>query len=323
VAIGTETNGSIVCPSSANGIVGVKPTVGLVSRSRIIPIAHSQDTAGPMTRTVRDAAIVLGALTGADPDDPATAASAGNAHADYTRFLDPDGLRGARIGVARSFFDMHEGVAALMEDAVHAMREAGAELVDPVEFPTRGDIGEHSFQVLLYEFKADLNAYLAALGPGAPVHTLEDLIAFNTANHDRELKYFGQELFEQAQEKGDLSEPAYREALATARRLARAEGIDTVMDTHRLDAVIAPTGGPAWTIDLVNGDRFLGGSSTLAAVAGYPSVTVPVGRVFGLPVGMSLFGRAWSEPTLLRLAYAFEQATSRRTAPGFLRVADL
>lgn len=323
LAIGTETDGSIVCPSSANGIVGVKPTVGLVSRSRIVPISHSQDTAGPMARTVRDAALLLGAIAGVDSADPATEAGAQHVQGDYAASLDPGGLRGARIGVAREFFEMHEGVAALMEEAVAAMRDAGAIIIDPVEFPTRNDVGDPEFEVLLYEFKADLNAYLAGLGPNAQVRTMADVIAFNRTNADRELPYFGQELFEMSVEKGPLTEPAYRDALATGRRLARQDGIDGVMDAHNLDAVVAPTGGPAWTTDLLNGDRFLGGSSALAAVAGYPNINMPAGAIHGLPVGMSIFGRAWSEPTLLRIAYGFEQATNHRRPPEFLPSLDL
>ncbi len=316
-AIGTETDGSVVCPSSACGIVGIKPTVGLVSRSRIVPISHSQDTAGPMARTVRDAALVLGAMVGVDAEDEATAASRGNAHTDYTRFLDADGLGGARIGVARDYLGFHDRVDVLMEEAIDAMSAAGAEVIDPVEITTRRDIGKHEYQVLLYEFKADLNAYLAALGGTMEARTLEQLIAYNEANRDREMPWFGQEEFEAAQEKGPLTEPEYLEALGTSRRLARAEGIDATMNRHRLDAIVAPTGGPAWTIDLVNGDHFGGGSSSAAAVAGYPNVTVPAGFVHGLPVGISFFGRAWSEPVLLRVAYAFEQATQHRRAPGF------
>ena len=322
-AIGTETNGSIVCPSSANGIVGVKPTVGLVSRSRIIPISHSQDTAGPMARTVRDAAIVLGALTGVDADDPATAASEGNAYTDYTQFLDEGALQGARIGVARSQFGFDPNADALMEAAIEVMKSRGAVIVDPVALPTFGDFEGSGFEVLLYEFKADLNAYLAGLGPDAPIKTLADAIAFNEANAAVEMPYFGQEIFELAEAKGPLTEQAYLDALAKAQRIARVEGIDRAMDDGSLDAIIAPTGGPAWPTDLVTGDHFLGGSSTTAAVAGYPNITVPAGDVFGLPVGISFMGRAWSEPTLLGLAYAFEQATKHRKVPGFLPTLEL
>ncbi len=316
-AIGTETNGSVVCPSSTCGVVGIKPTVGLVSRSRIIPISHTQDTAGPMARGVADAAAVLGALTGVDPEDAATAASDGHAHVDYTRFLDAAGLAGARIGVGRDFFGFHRGVDALMEAAVEEMARQGAEIVDPADVAAHRDIGRHSFQVLLYELKAGMNAYLAALGPEAPVKTLAEIIEFNDQHAEAELPFFGQELLIQAEEKGPLTEKEYTEALETAGRLARADGIDKTMDEHRLDAIVAPTGGPAWLTDHVNGDNFGGGSSTAAAVAGYPNVTVPAGFVSGLPVGISFFGRAWSEPTLLKIAYAFEQTTKHRRAPQF------
>lgn len=317
-AIGTETNGSIVCPSNANGLVGIKPTVGLASRAGIVPISHTQDTAGPMARTVADAAELLGALTGADPRDEATAASEGNAHRDYTQFLDPNGLRGARIGVARNFEHRNPKVMELIESAIQVMKGAGAEIIDPAEIPHRGDYGNEAFEVLLYEFKAGLNAYLAALGPNAPVHSLADVIAFNEKNAAREMPYFGQETFLKAEEKGPLTGKPYLEALAKCRRFSRAEGIDSVMTAHKLDAVIAPTGGPAWPTDYVNGDHSTGGSSSPAAVAGYPNITVPAGFVFGLPVGISFIGRAWSEPTLIKIAYAFEQAAKHRRPPKFL-----
>ncbi len=320
VAIGTETDGSIVCPSSANGIVGIKPTVGLVSRAGIIPISHTQDTAGPMARTVRDAAVVLGVLAGPDPRDPASADSGLRGLDDYTPFLDPAGLRGARIGVARHFLGFHDGVDGLVDEAVEAMRAAGAIVVDPVELGTgaaRARLQMAEAEVLFYEFKAGLNAYLAARGPGAAVRSLAELIAFNERNAETEMPYFGQERFIAAEAKGPLSEPGYLAALAASRRLSRAEGIDRTMDEHRLDAIVGPTGGPAWVTDLVNGDHFGGSSSGYPAVAGYPNVTVPAGAVHGLPVGVSFFGRAWSEPTLIRIAYAFEQATQARLAPAF------
>jgi amidase len=322
VAVGTETDGSVVCPSSTNGVVGIKPTVGLISRSGIIPIAHSQDTAGPMARTVRDAAILLGALAGIDPSDPATAASSGKAAPDYTKFLDPNGLRGARIGVARKYFGFSEAVDKLMDEAIDAMRREGAAIVDPADLESHGKLDDPEGIVLLYELKADLNAYLAGR-PGAQVHTLQDVIAFDEHNRQKEMPYFGQDLFLKAQAKGDLSSKEYLDALETDHRLSRTEGIDGTMDKFHLDAIVAPTGGPAWMTDLVNGDHFLGGSSNAAAVAGYPDITVPAGFIFGLPVGISFFGRAWSEPTLLKLAYSFEQATKARRPPEFLRTAKL
>ena len=324
VGVGTETDGSIVCPSNANSLVGIKPTLGLVSRAGIIPIAHSQDTAGPMARTVADAAILLGAMAGEDPRDPATAAIRGHVHADYTRFLDRAGLRGARIGVARArFFGYSPEADAIIEEAIDAMRREGAIIVDPADIPHVGEYDDSEFTVLLYEFKADLNAYLASLGPGAPVRTLADVIEFNERNRVREMPFFGQEIFHMAQEKGPLTEKEYLDALAKNHRLSRAEGIDAVLREHRLDALVAPTGSPPWTIDLINGDHFLGASSTPAAVAGYPSITIPAGYVFGLPVGISFIGTAWSEPTLIRLAYALEQTLQARRPPRFLPTADL
>jgi amidase len=322
-AVGTETDGSIVCPANANGIVGLKPTLGLVSRAGIIPIAHSQDTAGPMTRTVRDAAILLAAMAGVDARDGETRAAAGHLHGDYTRFLDPAGLKGARIGVVRKLFGFHREVDARMAEALDVLKREGATLVDPADVPHLGEYDQGELEVLLHELKADLNAYLASLGPGARVKTLADVIAFNEQNRAREMPYFGQELFLQAQEKGPLTTPAYRKALARNRLLSRAQGLDAVLRRHRLDALVAPTGGPAWLTDLVNGDHFGGGSSTAPAVAGYPNLSVPAGYVFGLPVGLSFIGPAWSEPVLLRLAYAFEQATRHRRAPRFLASAAL
>lgn len=316
-AVGTETDGSIVCPAGMNGVVGIKPTVGLVSRSGIIPIAHSQDTAGPMARTVRDAAILLGALAGVDADDPATEASQGRAHADYTQFLDEDGLRGARIGVARNFFGFHPQVDAIMEAAIEVMRAAGAEIVDPANVATAGQFRESEMEVLLTEFKVDLNRYLAGLGPEAQVHSLEEVIAFNEQHREQVMPYFGQELFVMAAEKGSLSDEAYTRALAKNHRLARDEGIDATLQEHGLDAIVAPTNGPAWLIDPITGDHYGGGSSSAAAVAGYPNITVPAGAVYGLPIGISFFASAFQEPTLLRLAYAFEQATRARRRPGF------
>ncbi len=316
--IGTETDGSIVCPSSSNGLAGIKPTVGLVSRGGIIPISHSQDGAGPMCRTVRDAAILLGALTGVDPDDAATTASAGKSQTDYAQYCDPNGLKGARIGVARKYFGFNDAVDALMEQTLDVMKKQGATLVDPADIATLGKFDESELLVFMYELKADLNAYLARLGPGAPVRTLQDIIDFNEHNRQKEMPYFGQDLFLKAQAKGPLTEKEYVDALAKNHQLARTEGIDALMDQYHLDAIVAPTGGPAWLIDLVNGDHSAGGSSNAAAVAGYPNINVTAGSLSGLPVGISFFGRAWSEPTLIKLAYSFEQATKARQAPRFL-----
>ena len=318
VAIGTETDGSIVCPSSANGIVGIKPTVGLTSRAGIIPISHSQDGAGPMARTVSDAAILLGALAGVDPDDSATAGSQGKSYTDYTRFLDPNGLKGAKIGVVRKYCGFHDGVDALMNTAIEEMKRAGATVVDPADIATIGKFDESELLVFLYELKADLNNYLARLGPAAPVHTLKDIIDFNERNKEKEMPYFGQDLFLKAEAKGPLTTKEYLDALEKNHQLSRTQGIDAIMDQFQLDALVAPTGGPAWITDLVDGDHFAGGSSSAAAVAGYPNINVPAGFFFGLPVGISFFGRAWSEPTLIKLAYSFEQATKFRKPPQFL-----
>jgi amidase len=324
VAVGTETDGSVTCPSSVNGLVGIKPTLGLVSRSGIIPIAHSQDTAGPMTRTVTDAAILLGALAGIDPNDPITSESGGKAQPDYTKFLDPNGLRGARIGVARKFFGFSEKVDALMAAALDVMKHLGAEIIDPADLPSMGKFGDSELQVMLYEFKADLNAYLERLGPKAPVHTLKDIIDFNDRNADKEMPFFGQDMLIKAQEKGPLATPAYLQALKKDHDLSRKQGIDAVMAKHKLDALIAPTAPPAWPIDLANGDPSGGGGFTgPAAVAGYPHITVPAGHVFGLPVGISFVGKAYSEPVLIRLAFAYEQATKFRKPPRFLPTVDL
>ncbi len=318
IAIGTETDGSIVCPANANGVVGLKPTVGLVSRSGIIPISHSQDTAGPLCRTVRDAAILLGALTGVDVEDKATSESGGKSYADYTQFLLADGLRGARIGVVRATFGFNAGVDAVMGTALEQLKSQGAVLVDPAEIETRGKFDESELTVFMYELKADLNAYLARLGPRSPVHTLLEIIEFNEKHREQEMPYFGQDLFLKSETKGPLTSQEYLDALKKNHQLARTEGIDAVMDKHKLDALVAPTGGPAWLTDLVAGDHFGGGSSSSAAVAGYPNISVPAGYVFGLPVGISFFGRAWSEPVLIRLAYAYEQASKQRKPPQFL-----
>jgi amidase len=318
VAIGTETNGSIISPASVSGIVGIKPTVGLVGRSGIIPISHSQDTAGPMARTVRDAALLLGVLTGVDPRDGATQASAGNSHDDYTTFLDPDGLRGARIGVVRSTMGYHEGVDRVMAEAIARMRAGGATVID-VDRVITAEVGDDEYKVLLYEFKDGVNRYLAGMPSSVTVRTLEDVIAFNETNAGEAMPYFGQEILLDAQATTGLSAPEYVQALANVRRASRDEGIDRALTDHRLDAMIAPSESATWTTDLVNGDRYIsrGDGYGPAAMAGYPSVTVPMGFVWGLPVGLCFFGRAWAEPTLLRLAYAFEQATQHRTPPSF------
>jgi amidase len=309
VAIGTETDGSIVCPSNACGLVGLKPTVGLVPGNGIIPISHSQDTAGPMARTVSDAAILLSAIAGADKP---------GAQADYTKSLDANGLKGARLGVLRSEFGFNPKVDKVLATALEDLKRLGAELIDPVTLPSGRDIGRNELTVLLYELKADLNAYLATLGPGARVKSLKEIIEFNEKNAEREMPWFGQDLFIEAEAKGPLTTKEYRDALKKNQQAMRGKGIDATMKKHRLDAILAPTGGPAWTTDWVNGDHFGGGSSSPAAIAGYPNITVPAGFVQGLPVGLSFFGRAWSEPTLLRLAYAYEQGTRHRKPPKFL-----
>ena len=350
-AVGTETDGSIICPAHINGIVGIKPTLGLVSRAGIIPIAHSQDTAGPMARTVADAAILLAALAGPDPRDPATpndgtqmnadgadraerenssASSAlvrlqlsaarqnpSRSSFDAIPFLDRAGLRGARIGVARNFCGFNPRVDAVFEASLAALRDVGAEIVDPAAIETAKQIDEPEFEVLLYEFRADLDAYLAGLGPNVAVHSLADVVAFNEANRDAVMPHFGQEIMLLARERGPLTDEKYLRALAECRRLARDEGIDATLAKHGLDAIVAPSGGPAWLTDPVNGDHYGGSSSTPAAVAGYPSITVPMGYVWGLPVGISFVGPAGSEPALIKYAYAFEQATQVRRRPEF------
>jgi amidase len=319
VAIGTETDGSIVCPANASGVVGIKPTVGLVSRAGVVPISYSQDTVGPHGRTVADAAAVLGTLVGHDPADPATAGAAGEAHADYTRFLAPDGLRGARVGVARTTgFGGSDRADAIAEEAIRAIREAGAVIVDPAPIPTQSELGDATeLTVLLFEFKHGLDAYLATR-EGVPVRTLADVIAFNQAHADVELRWFGQELLMQAQATSGPDDPAYREALDRSHLLSRQQGLDAVLDELRLDALLAPTGSPAWPTDPLNGDHFTTASSTAAAQAGYPIVSVPAGFCLELPVNVSFIGRAFSEPTLIRLAYAFEQLTRTRRPPRFL-----
>jgi amidase len=322
-AIGTETDGSIVCPSTVSGLVGIKPTVGLVSRAGIIPISHSQDTAGPMTRTVADAAALLEAIAGVDPRDGETKRSAGKPVA-FMKALNADALRGARIGVARKrYFGYSPVTDRLMDAAIAHLKARGAVIVDPADIATAGQFEDCEFEILLYEFKANLNAYLKGLGPAAKVHSLDDVIEFNEREKAREMPFFGQEILLMAQKKGPLTSAGYQKAVATCRALSRTKGIDAVMMKHRLDAIVAPTGSPAWPIDLVNGDHFLGASSTPAAVAGYPNITVPAGHVHGLPVGISFIGRPWTDAKLIGLAYAYEQATKHRRPPTFLPTLDL
>ncbi len=315
VAVGTETDGSIICPSSTCGIVGIKPTLGLVSRSGIIPIAHSQDTAGPMCRTVADAAAMLGVLAGGDPSDEITMARAKMGPVDYRAHLRKDGLKGKRIGVGRQYFGRNDKVDKVIEPLLQVLKDGGATLID-VTFPKLQNFGDAEYDVLLYEFKADLNKYLA--GRSGQYKTLADLIAFNDKNADKEMPYFGQEIFIAAQEKGDLTERAYQINLLQSKQMTQEQGIDAVMDKEKLDAIVAPSGGTAWMTDLVGGDCGVFESSSMAAVAGYPNITVPAGYVQGLPVGISFFGKAFTEGQLIECAYAFEQATKRRVPPKFL-----
>jgi amidase len=322
-AVGTETDGSIICPSNVNGIVGIKPTLGMVSRAGIIPIAHSQDTAGPMARTVADAAILLAALAGPDPYDPITMSETrtrtGVSDAEgILHGLTADGLSGARIGVARNFFGFNPRVDQIMAECIGVIRDLGAAVIDPADITTDKEPEKREREVLLYEFRADLNAYLASLGPDAPVHSLAEVIEFNERHADRVMPYFGQEIMLMAQERGPLTDEKYVQALAECRRLARDEGIDATLAKHKLDAIIAPSGGPAWLTDYICRSGGSGGSSSPAAVAGAPNITVPAGTIFGLPIGISFMGAAWSEPQLIRFAYAFEQATKVRRPPAFL-----
>lgn len=315
IAVGTETDGSIICPSATCGIVGIKPTLGLVSRSGVIPIAHSQDTAGPMCRTVADAAELLNILVGADPADAVTTARGSSERVDYTASLKKDGLKGMRIGVGRQYFGRNDKVDKLIEPQLQVLKDGGATLID-ITFPKLQNFGDAEYEVLLYEFKDDLNKYLA--GRGGANKTLSDLIKFNEKNAELEMPYFGQEIFLQAQEKGDLNDRAYRIALLQSKLMTQEQGIDGVMDKDKLDAIVAPSGGAAWMTDLVNGDCGVFESSSVAAVAGYPNITVPAGYIQGLPAGISFFGKAFTEPTLIQIAYAYEQATRARRPPKFI-----
>jgi amidase len=317
VAVGTETNGSIVSPASYCGIVGIKPTVGLVSRAGIIPISSSQDTAGPMARNVADAAALLSVMAGPDPRDPATADAASRLVPDYARSLDPGALQGARLGLSREMFKMHRSVDPVLEQTLAVLRRSGTELIDSIKLPSRQDLGGADRQVMLYEFKDGLNAYFASLGAGAPLRSLDELIEFNERHRDRELNFFGQETLIEANAKGPLSDSGYRDAKTRCREWSAK--LSAVFVENRLDAIIAPTSGPAHALDYIHGDRGLGGSSSFAAVAGLPHITVPCGQVRGLPVGLSFFGPAWTEARLIALAYAFEQGARARLVPRFIK----
>jgi len=319
VSIGTETDGSIVCPAHVNSVVGVKPSIGLVSRTGIIPISHNQDTAGPIGRTVEDAAILLNAMVGVDPEDAQSITNEKDIPADYTEFLDVDGLKDARIGVARNFFGRNELVNQVIDNAIEKMEKAGAIIVDQLMLDSVKKLREPEYEVLLYDFKNDLNEFLEIFVPNEFPQTMKEIIEFNEKNKEIVMPYFGQEHFKKAEERGPLTDKVYKKALKDCHKYARDEGIDLAIKENKLDAIIAPTGGPAWPMDLVNGDHFTGGSSSLAAVAGYANITVPVGHVFGLPVGLSFFSGAFQEPTLLKIAYAFEQQTKARKSPKYLK----
>jgi len=317
VAIGTETNGSVVCPSTVNGIVGIKPTVGLISRSGIVPISHSQDTAGPMARTVADAVVVFAAMVGIDENDPVTEIASAAASWKLIERLQMDGLKGKRVGVVRSSAGFHTEVDKLLEQAIADLKAGGATVVDGLEFDPPEGLSQAAYDVLLYEFKHDLNAYLDALPTKdqLPAKTLEELIAFNLKHQAKEMPFFDQEIFDLSQAKGPLSDEEYQQALEMMQRACREDGIDQLVDEHTLDVLIAPTGSPSWKIDLINGDHYIGGSSSYPARAGYPNITVPMGAVHGMPVGLSFFGPALSEPTLIEIGFAYEQATQRRVPP--------
>lgn len=317
IAIGTETDGSIICPSHANSIVGIKPTIGLISRTGIIPISHNQDTAGPMARTIYDSAILLSVIAGGDPDDRSTIEHGTKIPEDYAQFLDKNSLNTIRIGVARNFFGKNERIDKIVEKKIDKMRELGAEIVDPIELKTLENLDEPELLVLLYDFKHDLNQYLDKYGPINSINNLEDLIKFNEVHQKDVMPYFGQELFIMANDKGPITNEEYKEALEKCHLFAREEGIDAALKEHHLDAIVAPSGGAAWITDYVNGDHSTGGSSSLAAVAGYPNITVPAGYIFDLPIGISFFGGPFQEPKLLQIAYSFEQATKVRKSPKF------
>ena len=322
-AIGTETDGSIICPSQINSIVGIKPSIGLVSRTGIIPISHNQDTAGPMARTVEDAAIILSAIVGVDAEDLSSIKNNFEIPSDYTEYLDTDGLLGARIGVARNFFGRNEYVDQLMESSIRKMKEVGATIIDPTDITIMNDLNEPEYNVLLYDFKHDMNEFLRKNVPDDFPQTLNELIQFNNQNKEKIMPYFGQEIFKMSEEKGTLSDEEYKTALEKCQKLSREDGIDKVIQENQLDAIIAPSGGPAWLIDYINGDHSTGGSSSPSAVSGYSNITVPAGYIFGLPVGISFIGGLFQEPVLLKLAYAFEQATKVRKPPKFQKTINI
>ena len=323
VSIGTETDGSIVCPAHVNSVVGVKPSIGLVSRTGIIPISHNQDTAGPIARTVEDAAILLNAMVGVDKEDAQSITNEKDIPTDYTEFLDIDGLKDARIGVARNFFGKNELVNQVIDKAIEKMEKAGAIIIDKLMLESVKELREPEYEVLLYDFKNDLNEFLEKFVPEGFPQTMKEIIEFNEKNKEKVMPYFGQEHFKRAEERGPLTDEVYKEALEKCHKYSREEGIDLAIKENKLDAIIAPTGGPAWPMDLVNGDHFTGGSSSLAAVAGYLNITVPVGYVFGLPIGLSFFSGAFQEPTLLKITYAFEQLTKVRKPPSYLKTLEI
>ncbi|MHA1434210.1 MAG: amidase [Candidatus Heimdallarchaeota archaeon] len=318
VAIGTETNGSVICPAHVNSVVGIKPTVGLISRTGIIPISHNQDTAGPMARTVRDAAILLGAMAGDDSEDPPIVEPSGELPEEYTQFLDENGLKGARIGVARNFFGKNDLVDKVLNEAIDKMKGAGATIIDPTNFEIAKESRDAQFAVLLYDFKHDMNVYLAKHSKNSKIKTLKDLIEFNEKHKEKVMPYFSQEIMIMAEEKGPITDKEYLEALTNCRKFTREDGIDKVMKKHKLDVIVAPSGGAAWPVDLINGDHFTFGSSSPAAVSGYASITVPAGYVFGVPVGLTFISGPYHEPTLLKITYSFEQKTKIRQPPKYL-----